>query len=69
MSVSPASGNSAKAASAPKTVEPPEYVSENPEDDWQRFQDGLRQIASVPKKTVDQGIAEEKSPTEKRKAK
>ncbi len=40
----------------------PEYVSENPEADWQRFGDSVRLIVSVPKKTVDEAIAEKKVP-------
>ncbi len=44
-------------ANTPKTVETPEYVSENPEADWDRFKTATREIASVPKGFVGTTVA------------
>ncbi len=45
----------------------PSYVSENPENDFQRFKDTLRHVVSVPKEAVDKAIADEASQKKQRK--
>lgn len=49
--------------------EKPNYQSQNPEEDWRRFENAMQQIVSVPKEEVDKRMAEGKERRNGRKGK